>query len=56
MRQPHARRDKPERIKAGIRAKVKHPFPVPKRQVGYVTASDHGLAKNSATVFMLSNL
>ena len=52
-------RDKVERIKASIRAKVEHPFRVLKRQFGYTKARYRGLAKNAAqvtTLFMLSNL
>ena len=54
-----ALRDKLERIKASIRAKVEHPFRVIKRQFGYTKARYRGLAKNGAqvaTLFMLSNL
>jgi len=54
-----ALRDKLERIKASIRAKVEHPFRVLKRQFGYTKARYQGLAKNGAqvtTLFMLSNL
>jgi len=54
-----ALRDKLERIKASIRAKVEHPFRVLKRQFGYTKARYRGLAKNGAqvtTLFMLSNL
>jgi len=48
-----------ERLKAGIRAKVEHPFRVLKRQFGYTKTRYRGLAKNAAqvtTLFMLSNL
>ena len=54
-----ALKDKAERIKASIRAKVEHPFRVLKRQFCYVKARYRGLAKNAAqvtTLFMLSNL
>ena len=54
-----ALKDRAERIKASIRAKVEHPFRVLKRQFGYVKARYRGLAKNAAqvtTLFMLSNL
>ena len=54
-----ALKDKAERIKASIRAKVEHPFRVLKRQFGYTKARYRGLAKNAAqvtTLFMLSNL
>ena len=48
-----------ERIKAGIRAKVEHPFRVIKRQFGFTKVRYRGLAKNTAqltTLFALSNL
>lgn len=51
--------DQVEKIKAGIRAKVEHPFRVIKRQFGYVKVRYRGLAKNAAqttTLFALSNL
>jgi len=51
--------DKIEKIKAGIRAKVEHPFRVIKRQFGYVKVRYRGLKKNTAqlvTLFALSNL
>ena len=51
--------DKAEKIKAGIRAKVDHPFRVIKRQFGYVKVRYRGLKKNTAqlvTLFALSNL
>lgn len=51
--------DKAEKIKAGIRAKVEHPFRVIKRQFGYVKVRYRGLKKNTAqivTLFALSNL
>ena len=51
--------DKAEKIKAGIRAKVEHPFRVIKRQFGYVKLRYRGLKKNTAqlvTLFALSNL
>jgi IS5 family transposase len=54
-----ALRDKLERIKASIRAKVEHPFRIIKRQFGYTKARYRGLAKNGAqvtTLFLLSNL
>ena len=54
-----ALKDRAERIKASIRAKVEHPFRVLKRQFGYVKARYRGLAKNAAqvtTLFMLSDL
>ncbi len=48
-----------EKIKAGVRAKVEHPFRVIKRQFGYVKTRYRGLAKNTAqliTLFALSNI
>ncbi|SPS02593.1 transposase [Cupriavidus taiwanensis] len=40
--------DQVERIKAGIRAKVEHPFRVIKRQFGYTKVRYRGLRKNTA--------
>jgi IS5 family transposase len=51
--------DQIERLKAGIRAKVEHPFRVLKRQFGYTKTRYRGLMKNSAqitTLFALGNL
>ena len=48
-----------EKLKAGIRAKVEHPFRVVKRQFGFVKVRYRGLKKNTAqlfTLFALSNL
>ena len=48
-----------EKIKAGIRAKVEHPFRVLKRQFGYGKVRYRGLKKNTlqlTTLFALSNL
>ncbi|PAM64643.1 hypothetical protein CEK00_09410 [Stenotrophomonas maltophilia] len=48
-----------ERWKAGMRAKVDHPFWVIKHPFGYTKAHYHGLAKNTAqvlTLFALANL
>ena len=48
-----------EKIKAGIRAKVEHPFRVIKRQFGFLKVRYRGLKKNTAqlvTLFALSNL
>jgi IS5 family transposase len=48
-----------EKIKAGIRAKVEHPFRVIKRQFGYSKVRYRGLKKNTAqliTLFALSNI
>lgn len=50
--------DQLDRIKASIRAKVKHPFRVSKRQFGHVKVRYRRLAKNTAqlhTLFALSN-
>lgn len=50
---------KAEKFKAGIRAKVEHPFRVIKRQFGYMKTRYRGLKKNAAqiaTLFTLSNL
>ena len=51
--------DQAEKIKAGIRAKVEHPFRVIKRQFGFIKVRYKGLKKNTAqliTLFALSNL
>ena len=51
--------DKIEKLKAGIRAKVEHPFCVIKRQFGFVKVRYKGLKKNTLqlkTLFALSNL
>ena len=51
--------DRIEHLKAGVRAKVEHPFRVIKRQFGHVKVRYKGLAKNTAqlhTLFALSNL
>ena len=48
-----------EKLKAGIRAKVEHPFRVLKRQFGYTKVRYRGLKKNTLqlkTLFALSNL
>jgi transposase, IS5 family len=48
-----------EKMKAGIRAKVEHPFRVVKQQFGFSKVRYRGLAKNTAqlvTLFALSNL
>jgi transposase, IS5 family len=52
-------RDAAEKIKAGIRATVEHPFRVIKCQFGFTKVRYRGLAKNTArlsTLFALSNL
>ena len=51
--------DKIEKLKAGIRAKVEHPFRVIKGPLGYVKVCYRGSKKNTAqraTLFALSNL
>ncbi len=51
--------DEVERIMASIRAKVEPPFPVIKRQIGFVKVRYRGLMNNTAqltTMFALSNL
>ena len=51
--------EKVEKLKAGIRAKVEHPFRVIKRQFGFVKVRYRGLKKNTLqlkTLFALSNL
>jgi IS5 family transposase len=51
--------DEIERLKAGVREKVEHPFRVLKCQFGYLKARYRGLAKNTAqieTQFALANL
>jgi transposase, IS5 family len=48
-----------ERLKAGVRAKVEHPFRVLKQQFGYIKTRYRGLMKNTAqitTLFALCNL
>jgi IS5 family transposase len=55
----HAIYDQIERLKAGIRAKVEHPFRILKRQFGYMKTRYRGLMKNTAqitTLFALGNL
>ena len=51
--------DNIEKLKASMRAKVKHPFGVIKRQFGFTKVRYRGVAKNTAqlvTLFALSNL
>jgi IS5 family transposase len=51
--------DQVEKAKAGIKAKVEHPFRVIKRQFGYVKTRYRGLKKNTGqliTLFAPSNL
>ena len=51
--------DQAEKLKAGIRAKMEHPFRMIKRQFGFVKVRYRGLKKNTAqifTLFALSNL
>lgn len=48
-----------EKLKAGIRARVEHPFRVVKRLFGHVKVRYRGLAKNTAQLhapFALANL
>lgn len=55
----HVLRDKLEKLKASIRAKVEHPFRVIKCQFGHRKARYRGLAKNTnqlLVMFALSNL
>jgi IS5 family transposase len=46
-------REKAEKLKASIRAKVEHPFRVVKQQFGYAKVRYRGLAKNTARLTML---
>ena len=51
--------DEAEKLKAGVRAKVEHPYQVIKRQFGHVKTRYRGLKKNTQqlmTLFALSNL
>lgn len=51
--------DQAEKLKAGARAKVAHPFGVIKRQFGFLKVRYRGLKKNTAqlfTLFALTNL
>ena len=51
--------DEAEKLKAGVRAKVEHPFRVIKRQFGYLKVRYRGLKKNTqqlVVLFALSNL
>lgn len=51
--------DQAEKLKAGVRAKVEHPFRVIKRQFGHVKVRYRGLKKNTQQLmllFALSNL
>jgi len=55
----HAVKDKLEKTKASVRAKVEHPFRVIKCQFGFTMVRYKGLAKNTAqllTLFALGNL
>ena len=57
--QADAMPDQAEKLKAGIRAKVEHPFRVIKRQFGFVKVCYRGLKKNTLQIillFALSNL
>ncbi len=54
-----ALKEKMEKLKASVRAKVEHPFRVIKCQFGYRKTRYRWLAKNTAqliTLFALSNL
>jgi IS5 family transposase len=54
-----ALKERMEKLKASVRAKVEHPFRVIKCQLGYRKTRYRGLAKNTAqliTLFALSNL
>ncbi len=58
-RPSHALMEQLEKLKAGIRAKVEHPFRILKRQFGYTKVRYRGLKKNTLqlkTLFALSNL
>jgi len=58
-RESHKLTEQVEKLKAGIRAKVEHPFQVIKCQFGFRKVKYKGLAKNAANVvmlFALSNL
>ena len=48
--------DQAKKLKAGIRAKVEHPFRVIKRQFGFVKVRYRGLKKNTAQLVTRSNL
>ena len=51
--------DQAEKLNAGVRAKVEHPFRVIKRQFRFVTVRYRELKKNTVqiiTLFALSNL
>jgi IS5 family transposase len=55
----HAIYDQIERLKAGIRAKVEHPFRILGRQFGYAKTRYRGSMENTAqitTLFALRNL
>ena len=57
--EPQFLAEQAEKLKAGIRAKVEHPFRVLKQQFGFTKVRYRGLAKNTAqiiTLFALSNL
>jgi IS5 family transposase len=50
---PDALFDQIERVKAGIRAKVEHPFRILKQQVSYTKTRYRGLMKNTAQITTL---
>ena len=54
----NAQLDQAEKLKAGVRAKVEHPFRVIKRQFGYLKTRYKGLKSTAqlVTLFALSNL
>ena len=57
--EPQFLAEQAEKLKAGIRAKVEHPFRVLEQQFGFTKVRYRGLAKNTAqivTLFALSNL
>ena len=57
--EPQFLAEQAEKLKAGIRAKVEHPFRVLKQQFGFTKVRYRGLAKNTAqivTLLALSNL
>ena len=45
--------NKAEKLTAGVRAKVEHPFRVIKRQFGFVKVRYRGLKKNTSHLFTL---
>ena len=45
--------DQMEQLKAGVRAKVEHPFRLIKRQFGFIKVRCRGLKKNTGQLFTL---